>query len=45
MPKIIIREKHKRGDRGSTEEEFKTSKRANMADLLISFEDNPTPDD
>ena len=45
MPKFIIRGKHKRGDRGSTEEEFMTSKRANMADELNSSEDNPTLDD
>ena len=45
MPKFIIRGKHKRGDRGSTEEEFTTSKRANMADELNSSEDNPTLDD
>lgn len=45
MPKLIIRGKHKRGDRGSTEEEFKTLKRANMADVLSSSEDNPTLDD
>ena len=41
----MIRGKHKRGDRGSTEEEFTTSKRANMADELNSSEDNPTLDD
>ena len=45
MPKLIIRGKHKRGDRGSTEEELKTLKRANMADVLNSSEDNPTLDD
>ena len=44
MPKLIIRGKHKRRDRGSTEEEFKTSKQAKMADVLNSSEDNPTLD-
>ena len=45
MPKFIIRGKHKRGDRVSTEEELKTSKRATTADVLNSSEDNPTLDD
>ena len=45
MPKFIIRGKHKRGDRGSTEEELKKSKRANIADVLNSSEENPTLDD
>ena len=45
MPKLIIRGKQKRGDRGSTEEELKTSKRANMADVLNGSEGNPTLDD
>ena len=45
MPKIITKGKHKRGDRGSTEEEPNTSKRANMASVLNSSEDNFTLDD
>ena len=45
MPTFTIRGKHKRGDRGSTEEETNTSKRANMAAELNSSEDNLTLDD
>ena len=45
MPTFTIRGKHKRGDRGSTEEEANTSKRANMAADPNSSEDNLTLDD
>ena len=45
LPKIKTRGKHKRGDRGSTEEEANTSKRANMASALNNSEANPTFDD
>ena len=39
MPTFTIRGKHKRGERGSTEEEANTSKRANMAAELNSSDD------
>ena len=45
LPKIKTRGKHKRGDRGSTEEEANTSKLANMASTLNNSEANPTFDD
>ena len=45
MPTFTIRGKHKRGDRGSTEEEANTSKRANMAAELNRSEDNLTLED
>ena len=45
MPTITTKGKHKRGDRGSTEEEANSSKRANMAAELNSSEDNPILED
>ena len=45
MPTFTIRGKHTRGDRGSTEEEANTSKRANMAAEPNSSKDNLTLDD
>lgn len=45
MPTIKTGGKHKRGDRGSTEEEANTSKRANMASVLNNTRDNPTFED
>ena len=45
MPTITTKGKHKRGDRGSTEEEANSSKRTNMAAELNSSEDNPILED